>query len=620
MNCLDDDKLTEVIDEHIIKNDALALCIDGSWGIGKSYFIRNYIEKKVGNNKREVKEETKRIYFGKRKKVEENEKKEAPQCIYVSLYGVSTKEEIRNKIIEYRIKNYVKNGKIISFFYKNINFVDKCLKASIKNDKVKEIFNNVDLVNILNNISCVEGDVIFFDEIERCQMDILDVLGIIYDYIDTEKAKCILIMNESELFKDKNKNIKDEYLRKKEKVVELTVKYHNDLKAVMNDLIKNENDDLKELIYYNINDIIILMEYYKHTNIRTLKYAIYVAKKILESILKKDDLKLKKLKENIVFYIFISSMAYKMGKSVTDFLSDEIIKLKNMEMHIFRNGYECIEVYIQTGFLDKNKLNLLIDKYLLDKDDVVLDKNNIIDIIVHYWQNDEKEVEIALEKFLKLLKDNKFEVEKYPSMIASLTTIESIGFEKKDVIEKIYERMKENLKNCKEKEINFRDTFLFDIEDFSSKAYKEKILEFEKIYVKTKNEGFIKSINDALDEDMWGEKIFKLRASYLVNNKLNTGYLNLFDINKLKVALKNGRVKDISDFRRDLYSYYESTIKEILSLDLDSFKELDKYIVNELLADNVPSIRKFNYKRIHEFIEKIIRRIEKSDDEIEADV
>ena len=69
--------IKEFLDEYLqIEKPGFAVLIKGAWGSGKTYFVKNYIEHQLKLNNKELKP------------------------IYISLFGVSSKEEIDNRIYE----------------------------------------------------------------------------------------------------------------------------------------------------------------------------------------------------------------------------------------------------------------------------------------------------------------------------------------------------------------------------------------------------------------------------------------------------------------------------------------------------------------------------------------
>ena len=152
-----------------------AVLIKGKWGSGKTYFIKNFIE----DNKKEIK------------------------FIYVSLFGLSTIDEVNEKIFE--AFHPILSSKQMKFFssiaqgaikfglkvdLENIISLDK----SFKNELNKYINFNINETKLTKNIfsyfskkseiPTINNVVFIFDDLERSLIDTKQTLSLINDFVE----------------------------------------------------------------------------------------------------------------------------------------------------------------------------------------------------------------------------------------------------------------------------------------------------------------------------------------------------------------------------------------------------------------------------------------------------
>lgn len=204
------------------KETSYAILLNGKWGNGKTFFWKNILKKKI----------------------EENGKK----TIYVSLYGVSNTEEIDKKIVLDRLrfgKKIAKNkigggvtelGKVAFSVLKKYDF------TGVSNEL--ENINYKDFFNYTNTVLC-------FDDLERVNMSIEEVLGYINNFVEHDGIKVIIIGNEEEItekLNDQNRELKMLtayfYSKKAEDLNSDKMQKSKNTKILVEDLRKNQLGDL----------------------------------------------------------------------------------------------------------------------------------------------------------------------------------------------------------------------------------------------------------------------------------------------------------------------------------------------------------------------------------------
>ena len=320
-NFLNDDEIVAAIKEYI--DDKIynyAVLIDGDWGCGKTYFVKNVLKKEIDNSE-EVKKTDKYI---------------PKKVVYISLYGIQTTKDISNELYINILDG--KDGRRKDFVKSGIKILSDLLKTK-----------GIDIDNgnaIIGKFIDMSNYILIFDDLERCGCDITEVLGYINNFVEHDGGKVILIANQDEIgkyntyqnvelkymiaqsreieFDDAGKATEDKsnefcgndnngkteypvsiqeikrrtqelfgqndiYERVKEKLIGVTIKYNPDLIQVTKELIKTNIDDLKlrNIILELQEDNIEFSLRRGHPNLRTYQFFLSKIKelnKIISSI------------------------------------------------------------------------------------------------------------------------------------------------------------------------------------------------------------------------------------------------------------------------------------------------------------------------------------------------
>ena len=153
-----------------------AIMINGEWGSGKTYFWNNKVKNKIES-----------LSLNGRKYT----------TIYMSLYGISNLEDISKKI-----------------FIETTQLMDKNLKKYMESHEQSAIpeyaKTGLDMANFFgvtqNNdkidyarFFATDDKVLCFDDLERANVDVIDILGYINNFVEHDHIKTIIICNEKEL-------------------------------------------------------------------------------------------------------------------------------------------------------------------------------------------------------------------------------------------------------------------------------------------------------------------------------------------------------------------------------------------------------------------------------------
>ena len=153
-----------------------AIMINGEWGSGKTYFwnhkIRNKIETMHINGKQYT-------------------------TIYMSLYGISNLEEISKKIFIETTQLMDKNLKKFMNSH-NQSTIPEYAKTGLDMANFFGVTQNGDKLDYGEFFS-TDDKILCFDDLERANVDVIDILGYINNFVEHDHIKTIIICNEKEL-------------------------------------------------------------------------------------------------------------------------------------------------------------------------------------------------------------------------------------------------------------------------------------------------------------------------------------------------------------------------------------------------------------------------------------
>ncbi|WP_218104327.1 P-loop NTPase fold protein, partial [Methylophaga muralis] len=152
-----------------------ALFIAGSWGSGKSHLVQDCI-------------------------AELKKQKETLNFLYVSLYGITSTEDIETKFFQIlnpflSSKKMVLAGRIAKGVLRGSLKID--LDGDGKHDASAEV--TVPSIKLAHYMTDTRNYILVFDDLERCTMDLNRVLGYINYFVEKEGYKVILIADEDKL-------------------------------------------------------------------------------------------------------------------------------------------------------------------------------------------------------------------------------------------------------------------------------------------------------------------------------------------------------------------------------------------------------------------------------------
>ena len=284
MDKLSNKEIIKIIKEYVCsKHTNGAILINGDWGSGKTYFVKNKVKKTIETDCNK-------------------------ELVYLSLYGISSCDEIIKQLfIQTTPFKKIKNPQLI----KGSVYAKSMLGAGlsffgIDSDKLKLDYKK--LLDIDKS-----KYLLVFDDLERCKIDIIEALGFINNFVEHDKIKTIIIANDKEISSQyllNNYELKmlvasnttsdnqeteldnkvktmfsqnEAYKNYKEKVISQEIKYECNISDVLPELISSivKNDKQTEEFLLENQDLLIEeLNRREHLNLRTVIFILTLFEKL----------------------------------------------------------------------------------------------------------------------------------------------------------------------------------------------------------------------------------------------------------------------------------------------------------------------------------------------------
>ncbi|HBF7094559.1 TPA: hypothetical protein KOU56_003644 [Clostridioides difficile] len=569
--------IKEYIDDSIYNH---AILIDGDWGSGKTYFVKNNLIKEIES------------YSNKK-------------VIYISLYGIKATQDISNEI---SISIFDKTkGKKAKFIKKTKTILSSGVKigADILKNKGIDILNLKDIFEELLNLSKY---ILVFDDLERCNCNVNEVLGYINNFVEHDGIKVIIVANEKEI---KSNESYKEYVKIKEKLIGITINYSPNLESTTKQFIETHIKDskLKEMLLSKVQDFNKLAIEKEHINLRT--YQFFISKVItLNKMLNIEQEIYNSVMKTILDYAFKVCIYYKKGVYNTKWEKDLsygfICMGDKMNMNDYIMGFKFIDEYITSNILNKSDIESTIKDYYNDIVKNAQDTNDPFNKYTAWWEFDDLTIKNGLDKILKNLKENKYSISLYPKIVGYILNLTRCGFDSS--YEKIFFNvMKDNA--LKVTKIIYLDkSFAYiDSEDLLDK-YKNILNDIQNNLSQNKH----KDLNEKLklcfsDEDNWGKNFLNY-----ISHKKKFDYveeasyvMEQLDVERIIFLIERSNNYNLTCFRKAMTSiyYFDIGIKDFFGNTTETLKKLINNIEN-INIDNFDNVKKYNIKLILEFLNK----------------
>lgn len=209
-----------------------SVMLNGAWGVGKSFLIDAVLSENFPN-----------------------QDKGEQKYVYISLFGLSTIDEIDEALFEAIHPLMASRGAQIT---------GRIAKAIAKKFAVDPELKIKDL------LPKAKIDVYVFDDLERCNIKSNAVLGYINELVEHDGRKVVIIANEKEI-----ENTAD-YARRREKVIGVTLQVEPMLEAALPTFIaKSDSSKFREFLTNKSDEIKSLFQQSGNPNLRILQQTIW---------------------------------------------------------------------------------------------------------------------------------------------------------------------------------------------------------------------------------------------------------------------------------------------------------------------------------------------------------
>ena len=312
-----------------------AILLKGKWGCGKTWFINKYREKLENGNKKQ-------------------------KCLYVSLYGMTSFSEIENIFFQQLFP--IRSSKAASITGKVLQGLIKAsLKIDLNNDgKDDTVSLQIPKIELPKSFENVDNSILIFDDLERCQIDIGNLLGYINYFVEHQGLKVILVANEDKLLENSNyKDIKEKLIGKSFHVV-------LDFDGALQDFIQEcNNPDIKSFLSDNKELIEEIYQQAKYENLRSLKQIILDFERIFQELPKKAKNQ-SELLQDILKLLMVFSIEIKRGRLLPENIS-KIQKALTFEEDRARSNFYKSSDKDDTKISEDNNQDLTSLKVIIDR-------------------------------------------------------------------------------------------------------------------------------------------------------------------------------------------------------------------------------------------------------------
>lgn len=579
------------------KNIDGAVFLNGSWGSGKTYYIEKYVD-----------------FFNSNKK---------ERAVYVSLNGLKSVDEVNNALLAalHPVLSATKKSPILKVLSCATKYTTDIL--SINYDSLSEI--NFD-------ISKFDANLIVFDDIERCQVEI----PVLFGYIDLIKKSCskiILVADEKELLnylfpeeayhnkavssnvlianncskaeetgETKNKDKKDiitsilnekndskysgivrelEEIEKniypkkyyeiiKEKVVWDTIPFVFDINILFDTIINySEYENIKEIVINNKNIIMKIEDMFKCRNLRTYKCALDVLKYLHNENIFDSYSHKEEIERKVLVNVFALMINY---KHPSKFGIDFPIRIDGEEYEKLVSFSEYNNgIYVDIEELESElslKENELSE---IDEDKVPI---YILELKETWVYKTDEDLTNNINELLNAYNDNKLDIKYFILCYHYLYSyIEEFGFELKDV-------KLDDVKNELIERINSSNKYV-DLEDFHfmlDNFYENEIGDIKEIYhtLESMNQRYESKeiVKESLNISNLPLDRIKKISEQAIGRK---AFLSLFSVNDLMDYIKKADNEGVAYFRLLIHQVYEFS-------NLSDFFEADKQTIQDFIG------------------------------------
>ena len=461
--------------------------------------------------------------------------------------------------------------------------------------------------NALGGFLSVKDSILIFDDLERCNCPVNEILGYINTYVEHDGMKVIIVANQKEIGKSAylanqelkylvaaNENIKFEedtkgkfnfqpvrkaetedntvaistikdrmnklfgqdalYEKVKEKLVGVTIYYYPALQNIFSKLIKCKeiDDKLQTLLLEKLSFYEDYMVREEHPNLRTFQFYLSKMRELYGEISKLDSVGQEPFLKYIIKYSFKVCVCFKNDVLKQEWKGNEEYGFKAIgKTDILGNdlAFRFVDEFVTKSILDEEKIKRMLEIY---EDEYIKTREEEVDVFkdleLGWYLSDDKTVDEKIKKVIEALIQGKFEIKEYPRIIGLFIELEQAGFSG-EIVENMISAMKSNVKNLK-KRVSIGEEYSMMQEGEKKERCKEIIADIQNEI----DQHFQMHISDSMEsylekEDSWAESLH----DYVMKNRREIsnedGFLVQYNISQLTEKIGASKSYDIHAFR-----------------------------------------------------------------------
>lgn len=578
---------------NYLENDKTntALLMKGSWGIGKTYYIKESLIPFLENKGKKV--------------------------VFVSLYGIKDAEELSKYIFT-------------ESYFKFSNSKGGTIGIGIAKTVIRGVAShfNVDLSGgtkewkKLTRYANLKDKLLIADDLERhdSSFEVTEILGYINNLCENDGVKVLLVGDENSLFglnDDEKVAETNKYKLIKEKTIGDTLLFISNFEEAIGSLLKSFKlpfiDDENEI---KIVEGIIEISDFKQINSKNLRAVSRACQKMSDMLNKYRSFyeSIENEKRGRTFFenVFLGLVAFYFRLSKNSSIkfepSDDLVssKLGTPKYPLYRFSYDFhFSQFLQES--DGRKAYSFLANSIQENEN-----NEVLNVITSYYCVTEAQLVAAMNKLKDCLKSNGVRLNSYSSLATYLIAIEhQVGLV--DDVKEILSLMKENIRNS---DISYeKATELKEFVSGCKLETKEEQEEFDSLVnafietseSKTKEKAFTKESLVKILEDA-----DKNADKWMMSEK---GYSHFLDFSLLIefIKSKDATALEINEIRRIFIRFYNriSNIYEFCNADLDSLKLMKQELEKTQKSEMFDKTKQMQIKWFIENLDQAISNLER---------
>ncbi|WP_320545077.1 P-loop NTPase fold protein [Aeromonas veronii] len=554
------------------------ILIDGSWGCGKTYFIKNHL---IGKLKERFKQD---VHF-------------------FSLYGISSIDDFRDKIISLSMTEQEETSVLAKYFSKIVdgaatNLGERGIGAIISGAAGAYKYK---LYNELDNF------ILILDDLERVYSEglIKNILGECLNLAEEKNIKVIVVANESkiECKYDIEKVFADKYR------FSFT---HEEVIAILKREYNTLNDQLFNELLLNITAI-------DSKNIRVIKRAVTKFIRLKDEIDSLNDVivdqALSRLLSDIIRFCYAKfECGFSKEEIISSIETKGVRRLLNSKENIENHEFEQLDkIFNQTFYLGNKKLADFCCDGIFDFSDIKNDlnlpiKTTLLDAMLSPWGQNQltpSDFKLGLNRLQSLIRQEESNIDLYTWFNVCDTyiymidhqVVDSSVFSKQKILD-ICNNVDVSHFTSPLKQDDFHNINLYNQELINIYTSKKKTL--DELTKKDRNSEFSKKFQES-----WNSV-----KSDVYNDLMHTPIFQDINVDIIRKALLNWTNEEVFQFVRfNNHRYRFSNIQDYFEPEINALKEMSS-MLNELSIELKIGLKVASINDLNSYITDAYMRME----------